>query len=351
MTVAVVGAGPAGLAAALAAARLGLKVDCFEESDSLQAEGAWILGWPVQRALANSGVVVEGTVCRSLQLSSSDGRSLYRAAYREGGESLCVRRQDLLDALYHRCLEAGVKFHLGTRLQAPPSGDLVVGADGCRSSVRRWAGLRSVSRPLGHYYRGTLIGSGWSGPDNPLETWTSDGRRFGVDPIPGGLSFYCTAPAQDPECWPTYVKGWDVALAREILSRCAPASLQRCAPQDIWCAVWHRVPYFLVGDAAHGQPPNLGQGANLGMLDSFCLMQLVGMGLPLTEVGRRYQRLRSPFVNRLHALSVAACWWSHRSPTVRDGCVRVLNRLRFLKPWLLDQCSCHNAKERGWSYG
>ena len=49
MTLAVVGAGPAGLGAALAAARRGYQVECYEAQASLKERGAWLIGAPAQQ--------------------------------------------------------------------------------------------------------------------------------------------------------------------------------------------------------------------------------------------------------------------------------------------------------------
>ena len=43
-----VGAGPAGLTAALAAAKRGFSVECFEARTTLEERGAWLVGKPAQ---------------------------------------------------------------------------------------------------------------------------------------------------------------------------------------------------------------------------------------------------------------------------------------------------------------
>jgi 2-polyprenyl-6-methoxyphenol hydroxylase-like FAD-dependent oxidoreductase len=347
MTVAVVGAGPAGLVAALAAARRGYRVECFEARTTLDERGAWLIGTAAQHALRSLGVSLQGRSCSTLTLCTDSLESLYRANYPRGKEARAVPRQLLLQQLHQLCLDAGVVFHLGVRLETPPVADVIIGADGCRSVVREWADLPCHERSLGHYYRGDLANSPVS---SPIEIWTGDGRRFGIEPTLTGASFYCTAPARDPEDWCSYVQGWESALAREVLSLSHPTGLHRCTPLDIWCGRWYRPPYFLVGDAAHGQPPNLGQGANLGVLDSVCLIDQLAKNPDLQRVGSAYQVARSHFVHRLHALSVAACWFSHQKAWFRDRVMTLLNKFNFVKPWLLAQSSCETAT-KGWSYG
>ena len=348
MTVAVVGAGPAGLTAALAAAKRGFSVECFEAGPELKERGAWLVGKPAQEALRKLGVSLTGKSCSSLALCTDSLKPLYTANYPPGKEAVAVPRQRLLRELYQLCLEQSVVFHRGERLETPPTADIVIGADGCRSTVRGWAKIPCYERSLGHYYRGDMTASPVS---SPVEIWTRDGRRFGVEPTPSGASFYCTAPAQDPTDWGTYVDRWESVLAREILGGFTIAELQRCAPLDIWCSRWYRPPYFLVGDAAHGQPPNLGQGANLGILDSVCLVDQLPKNPDLQRAGQAYQSAQAPFVHRLHTMSVAACWFSHRTSWLRDRVMTALDKLNFLKPWLLAQTSCETATRKGWTYG
>lgn len=317
----VVGAGPGGLLSALLAARSGGRVVCHEKQPQLRSRGCWLVAAPVQRLLEQIGIELAGKPCSSLSLCDEKGHSLFALDYPQQDKALCVSRQHLLDQLAAAARQAGVELYLGSELVEPPVADLIIGADGCRSQVRRWAQIPTYHRSLGRYYRGVTelnleIGQ-------PREIWTADGRRFGVDPNDRGLAFYCTAPAEDPQDWQQYVNGWRAPLARRVLSACPLEELDECRPLDVWAHRWSRPPYFLVGDAAHGQPPNLGQGANLAMLDAFRLQRLRQQSRDLEQLHRNYNRNHLPR-HALHLLSVAACWFSHFPPTFRDGVVRGL---------------------------
>ncbi|MCA9795275.1 MAG: FAD-dependent monooxygenase [Candidatus Eremiobacteraeota bacterium] len=340
-----VGAGPGGLMAALTAARAGLEVTCYEARADLRVSGCWLLGWQTQQLLADSGVGFRGRRCRRLRLCDQDLRPLYCLAYPEAEQASVVARQELLEAMRRACLEQGVRLETGVRLRHPPRADVVVGADGCDSIVRRWAGLACLTRRIGDFYRGQL--SAGAGLDGPVEVWTRDGRRFGVDPAADGLGLYCTAPNTEPQDWDEYVDSWPCALARRLLGSVDRQAVQRCRCWDVWCHRWAKPPYFLVADAAHGQAPNLGQGANLAIGDGFVLADLLGRHGQLETVGREYQRRRKPLARRFHLLALALAWFSRQGSRPRDCLLRGLDRLDSVKPWVLAQVHFASPGEEG----
>ncbi len=155
----VVGAGPAGIATAIAASLKGLKVSVADLrkppidkpcGEGLLPEAVAVLrtlGIDVTRAFALplAGIrFIDGRYCASAPLSR--------------GEAFSLRRTTLHRLLVNRAYEAGVNFLWGARVsQLEPGGARVdgslfrcrwvVGADGQNSAVRKWAGL-GAGRPL-----------------------------------------------------------------------------------------------------------------------------------------------------------------------------------------------------------
>ncbi len=157
---AVVGGGPAGLATAIAAARLGLRAVVFEASSSVpidKACGEGLMPAGV-RALARLGVDAQGLGRPFEGIRFLDGAVTAEGRFRQGS-GVGVRRPRLHAALLEAAAAAGVALRFGIRVQSidaergavvAPGGRLearfVVGADGLLSRVRRWAGLERASR-------------------------------------------------------------------------------------------------------------------------------------------------------------------------------------------------------------
>lgn len=316
-----VGAGPGGLVAALTAAREGLDVTLFEARPGLATAGTWLLGLPVQERLAALGLKLPHVSPGRALVQDEQGRRLLELHH----PGVVVTRTWLLETLLRAAREAGAKVFLDTHLSAPPAADLIIGADGCRSSVRAWAGLPATVSSLGHYYRGTVPGQR---TELPRELWNGDGRRFGFDPLPGATGFYCTAPEHDCE---GFVESWRSPEVRQALAACDWSAVERCRPLDVWAPRWAAPPFVLIGDAAHGQPPTLGQGANLAMLDGFTLARLAAQTSDLDELARQYERARVPITRRVHLAARLVGRLS--ADRLGSFALRWADRLGFLKPW------------------
>ena len=55
---------------------------------------------------------------------------------------------------------------------------------------------------------------------------------------------------------------------------------------------WHDGPVVFIGDAAHGTSPQLGQGANLGLLDAYALARAIAGTGDLTSALASFARRR-----------------------------------------------------------
>ncbi|MGB0035067.1 MAG: NAD(P)/FAD-dependent oxidoreductase [Candidatus Acidiferrales bacterium] len=151
----IVGAGPAGVATAIASRMAGLQVTVADSRkpplDKPCGEG--LLPEAVS-ALRTLGIDVHPGIAYPLAgISFADEESSVRATIPRG-MAYGMRRTSLHQLLLDRAAEVGVTFHWGARVfglnsdGARVNGEnipckWIVGADGSRSSVRKWAGLES----------------------------------------------------------------------------------------------------------------------------------------------------------------------------------------------------------------
>src|SRR5215831_9052376 len=139
----VIGEGPAGLAAAIAARRAGLRVTRADTAvppiDKACGEGIMPDGIAAARSLGMS-LDTAGHPFRGIRFC--DASSRVEAEFPHG-EALGIRRTDLHQILVHRAEADGVKLQWGARVDgvAASRARWIVGADGAQSAVRRWAGL------------------------------------------------------------------------------------------------------------------------------------------------------------------------------------------------------------------
>jgi flavin-dependent dehydrogenase len=159
----VIGGGPAGLAAALAARRRGLDVTLADSRvppiDKACGEGIMPDGLAAARALGLDLSAAEGHFFRGIRFS--DGKSTVEADF-PNGQGLGLRRTALHQLMVDQAIEAGVRLAWGVNIsgitpQGVLAGDRLVrarwiaGADGGNSPVRRWAGLDACTHESGRF--------------------------------------------------------------------------------------------------------------------------------------------------------------------------------------------------------
>jgi 2-polyprenyl-6-methoxyphenol hydroxylase-like FAD-dependent oxidoreductase len=340
-SIAIVGAGPAGLTAALTLRRLGLEVTVFEQAkDFRRIGGGIVLHDNGQRVLQALGLL-EGfrshlQPCPVIAAERGDGRVLGAVEFGRFSPPLrhlpaVVLRHQLQEHLLGAARGAGVEVRFGRRVvSVSAAGDaavlgfadgaseragVVLACDGAGSATR--ASLRVPTRwrrPRRAYLRG-VADLGWLQP-TIRERWYPDGRIFGTAPLPGARTyFWCTAPlGRWPQILHDGLDDWIASWAgRDPKPQAVLGAVRDWGrvnydePVEVQARRWCRPPVFLVGDAAHAMTPYLGQGANSALVDALVLGRLLAQELQghgdLETVGRRYQAVRGRFTRLVQASS------------------------------------------------
>ncbi|MET9481734.1 FAD-dependent monooxygenase [Streptomyces sp. NPDC006638] len=296
----VVGAGIAGLALVRALRDQGLGAEVVERDPDWRTTGAGLyLPANAVRALERLGLGTElarraHPVTRQRMLDHR-GRALadfpVRAIWGGVGDCLAISRAGLHDLLRSAVGDSVVRLgtgvtsvdDAGTVTFADGSSetyDVVVGADGAGSAVRRSAFGGAEPRFLGQICWRFLAHEDPAAP--PVTDWTvrlgSGGRTFLTVPLGEGR-LYCYADVNSAE--PVAPAGDWRALFADFAGP-VPYLLEQgvdayFAPlSEIDDSDWARPHAVLVGDAAHACSPSMAQGGAMALEDVLVLAELLG---------------------------------------------------------------------------
>ncbi|CAL9380307.1 FAD-dependent monooxygenase [Streptomyces sp. enrichment culture] len=301
----VIGGGIGGLTAAAALHARGWRVTVLEKARSLEPVGAAISLAP--NSLRALDVIGLGDEIRALAAWAGDGglrtpggRWLARtsadaAAARFGGPLVLLHRATLITSLASRLPADTVRTDAAAAL-ADPGGpgrparvttrdgeleaDLVVGADGIHSAVRRALFPRHPGTVYSGFTTWRVVIPVPGAKFASHETW-GRGRIWGTHPLKDGRVYAYAAAVT-----PAGGRAPDDERA-ELLRRFGdwhqpiPAVLAAARPGDVLRHDVHHIAdplpahhlgrVALVGDAAHAMPPTLGQGGNQAIEDAVVL--------------------------------------------------------------------------------
>jgi 2-polyprenyl-6-methoxyphenol hydroxylase-like FAD-dependent oxidoreductase len=341
----IVGGGITGSVAAIALARRGVETELAEIHD------VWTAG-------AGHGITLQGNALRSfrlvgvwdevraagysfdsVRLSRADGSPIVEVPTpRTGGPDLPATmgalRSDLQRILAAAVYAAGVKVRLGTTvadLANEPSGvdvtfsdgssgryDLVIGADGIRSSLRARLGIETVPAPTGMAIWRILADRA---PDMTCSELFYEGPRYkaGYSPISDSQVYAYLLVADTPSAGPGdrrpgavlrelaagYEGRW--GPIRESITDDTPVNFSRIESLLV-ADPWYRDRVIMIGDAVHACPPLIAQGAAMCTEDAIVLTSL------LTSLGtdaalKEFMRRRLPRVTMVVENSLRLAEW------------------------------------------
>jgi len=321
----VVGAGIAGLGAARALRQRGLAADVVEREPAWTHTGAGIyLPGNAARAMRALGlelaVAQRGTLITHQRLCDHRGRLLadidLAALWGDVGPCLALHRADLHEIL------ASQDDAMPARMGLPVQGlsqqddavtvefgdgtseiyDLVIGADGIHSTVRRLTLDSGAARPVGQ-----LAWRFVTECPPEVTTWTVLlGRDVTFLAVPigrGRVYCYCDTPTErTPRLQGADVKGSLAELLTEFAAP-VPAILDALGPdgevhvspiEEVKLDGWSRGSVLLIGDAAHATSPNMAEGAAMALEDGLVLADCLASESDITQAVTRFQTRRRP---------------------------------------------------------
>ena len=341
LDIAVAGCGPGGLAAALLLHREGHRVTMFERFAAPRAIGSGLMLQPTGLAVLAKLRLADlamrhGSRIDRLFGQTPRGRTVldvrYAALGKRAGFGIGIHRATLFAMLHEAVVAEGIAIGTGRRIagsalsgaqralifddgSASRPFDLVVDMLGCRTPLAPPTG-----RDLGY-------GALWASLDRPAsgvdggaleQRYRAASVMAGVLPIgtlPGEtgakVAFFWSLRADRHEAWQARgLDAWKADVAA-LWPATQPLLDQIAAPDQLTFARYaHRTlarpqePAMIhLGDAWHSASPQLGQGANMALLDAYALLVALRAACDLPDALCRTVALRRAHVEIYQALS------------------------------------------------
>ncbi len=322
----IAGAGLAGLTAAVALARQGWTVRVHESAPELREIGAGLYVWENGLRVLEALGVLEDIAPNAHHVTDFDVvderfRIVQRMSFSEArGERLwTVLRPELHKALAQRAEANGVEIVTSSRVvAATPDGtiataadrtyraDLVIAADGVNSTIRDSLGLLARKHYLLDGAIRLLVPRSSVERSDPqyqrcIEYWKGTRRILYTPCSPDHVYLCFTGRAGDEAAkrLPIDVDMWmrefpRLAFAIERVTPDTPARWDRFPMVKVH--QWRRGRVAVIGDAAHAQPPNLGQGACLAMSSGLALGSMLGTSNDIEGALERWEAYERPIV-------------------------------------------------------
>ena len=335
LRIAIAGCGISGLASALLLSRLGHSVCLFDQFDAPQAVGSGMMLQPTGMAVLEKLGLAQAAYERGAEIDglwglNENGRMALGARYADLKNTNClgigIHRSSLFGLLYDCVRDAGIPIQTGWRVAeavrdgqliriTDPDGktsesyDLLVDALGLHSPLvgkafkylkfgALWA---NITWPEGSAFKPRLLEQRYRAA-NQMAGMLPIGRRS--TEAPAEAAFFWSIIGSEYAAWRnTPLNQWK-AQVTDLWPDCTAVLDQITSHDDLAFARYaHRTManpigdrIIHIGDAWHSASPQLGQGANMALLDAWALSQGLKEGHSLQEGLRMAAKWRSDHV-------------------------------------------------------
>jgi 2-polyprenyl-6-methoxyphenol hydroxylase-like FAD-dependent oxidoreductase len=331
----VVGAGLAGLAVAACLAQRKWTVTVHERTSELREIGAGI------GIKENSIRVMEELGCFEpiLQrahriehtfINDRPGHNLRETSY--GPERVyTVRRRDLHREIAKAAESWGANIKLSSAVvSVNPDGriataegefgaDLVIGADGLGSAVRIQSGLGGTARMMNSGSTRVLVPRKLNDlSDRSGEYWRGHNRVL-LMPMSDNTLYVCASSREDDKrgtALPLDQAYWSARFPElsDVFARVALEGGTHFAHGAVRVRKWHAGRIAILGDAASGQPPNLGQGAGMAISNARALAEALERERNVELALVNWEQECMPFTHQVQNWSIGWEHFMHRWP-------------------------------------
>lgn len=377
LNIAIAGAGPAGLMAAVCLARDGHAVRIFERFESPRPVGAGLMLQPTGLAcLARVGLDAAaraaGAEIASIDGRTRSGRRIFDVSYRDLHPALFglgIHRAALFKILFDEVARCAVPITSATDIrgsEATPQGrllldreghrhgpfDLVVDATGTRSPIRAAEGEVRVDKayPYGALWAVLPVPEAWPHRAALAQIYDGAHTMAGILPVgrqPGDqrqlAAMFWSLRRQDMDAWrQAGLPAWKQNVLR-VWPAIAPFLEQVERAEDLTFATYadmamrrrFGVRLAFIGDAGRTTSPQLGQGCNLALIDATMLAGALREGETMPDALAAFAEAR-----RRHSTfySFASRWLtpffqsdSRAAGLLRDTTFPLMGRVPYLQ--------------------
>jgi salicylate hydroxylase len=332
LTIAIIGGGIGGLAAARACALRGAQVTIYEQAARISEVGAGLQvspnGFAVLRglglgeALRHAGLRASTVALHDYQRGPVVRLDLTRLASRD---YWFVHRADLIDILHDGARAAGVDIRLNARVTDPATlkADLIIGADGLHSVLRK-----ALNGTLAPFFTRQVAWRAIVPHDGSrrgeARVHMGPHRHLVSYPLRGGTALNLVAVEEragwSEESWSAPGDPDDLRAQFADFGADAQAMLAKVDTVGKWglfrhpvAPVWAAGNRALLGDAAHPTLPFMAQGASLALEDAWVLAASLADAPDLDSALARYQAVRAPRATRIVEAASGNAWKYHLS--------------------------------------
>lgn len=348
LTIGIAGAGPAGLAAALLLGRQGHRVELLERFQEPSPVGSGLMLQPTGLTVLGALDLLQpmlslgSRIDRLYGADAKSGRTVLDVRYDAlaGGRfGLAVQRAALFGVLHDAVIAEGIPIRTGVTLAAAStvgekallldaSGqevgryDLVIDATGARSAIAAGVETAPGVRELGYGAFWATLDSGGLAHDPHALTQRYDRAKVMIGILPAGraqagarnrVAFFWSVKAGDADAvkragldkWKAGIRGYwpECAPLLDQIDDWEQLTLARYAHRTMRPPVSGRVAF--VGDSAHSTSPQLGQGANMALIDAATLAHTLSVTDDLDAALAAYGRARRNHMALFQMLSLA----------------------------------------------